>query len=538
MKAERGKSGMVAAGVARRGAAAALVAAALLAGCGDGGEPGATAPGQRTGTAQTQPHPPPRTSRSSHAGWWAPNADLSNTRRVASRIAAGNVARLRIAWRVPLRGNYAATPIVVDGVAYTADLMSNVYAIDLRSGRLRWRRNYNSADTGPNGVNVGGGRVFGVLPDAAYALDARTGRELWRTALRHKSELVVMTPGYKDSVVYVSTNPLGGGDIGTLWALDAHTGRRLWGWEEAPRTLWGDPSVNGGGGMWHPPAFDRSGALYVSIADPSPWPGTERQPWGRSRPGSNRWSNSVVKLDARTGRFLWGRQLLPHDFYDWDLQCPVILVHVGRRLVALTGGKMGFVYALDAATGKLLWKRSVGIHNGHDRDSARAMRGDYSNIGYGRRIYPGDQGGVETQMATDGRTVYVPVNNLWAAFHSQNLPAIQDLDNGTGEVVALDVASGRVRWVRRLPHGMYGGATVTNDLVFTTTWDGTAWALDRRSGRVVWKAPLPAGSIAPVAVAGDTVLSAGGIRTGVRKARRQRLAIVAFRLDRSAHRGG
>ncbi len=510
----------------RRRAAAALLAVTLLAACGEGGDDVTTS---TRPTARSTTKAPPAETRPRPGEWWAPNADLANTRRVRSQLDAGNVRRLRAAWRAPLTGMYAATPIVVDGVAYTADLLSNVYAVDVRSGRLRWRRDYNAADTGPNGVNVDGERVFGVLPDGAFALDAETGRELWRVSLKRRTELVVMTPGYKDGVVYVSTNPLTGGDIGTLWALDARTGRRLWSWEEGPRGLWGDPRVNGAGGLWHPPAFDADGALYISIADPTPWPGTDAQPWGRSRPGPNRWSNSVVKLDARTGRFLWGRQLLPHDFYDWDLGCPVLLTSARGRPVALAAGKMGYVYALDAMTGRLLWKRAVGIHNGHDRDSVRAMRGDYSNVGYGRRIYPGDQGGVQTQMASDGRTVYVPVNNLWAVFEGQRLPRMQNLDEGTGEVVALDIATGRVRWIRKLPHGMYGGATITNDVLFTTTWDGTAWALDRRSGRVLWRARLPAGSIAPVAVVGDTVLSAGGIRTAAR-GERQRLELVAFRL--------
>jgi alcohol dehydrogenase (cytochrome c) len=336
----------------------------------------------------------------------------------------------------------------------------------------------------------------------------------------------VMTPGYHDGRVYASTNPVAGGNLGTLWALDARTGRQLWSWEQSSPELWGDPTRNGSGGMWHPPAFDEDGALYVSIVDPSPWPGTPEEPWARSRPGPNRWSNSIVKLDARTGRFIWGRQALPHDFYDWDLQCPVILATVGGRRVALTAGKMGIVYAFDADTGRALWKRPVGLHNGHDDDSARAMRGDYSNVGYGRRILPGDQGGVETQMASDGRTVYVPANNLYATYHSQTLPKMQNLDEGTGEIVAIDIASGRVKWDRKLPHGMYGGASITNDLVFTTTWDGTVWALERESGRIVWRAPLPAGSIAPVSISGDTVLSAGGIRNG----RDQRMEIVAFRL--------
>jgi len=520
---------------ARRGAATGLVGVALLAGCGSGGERQRTDVARPAATTRTLPS---QTAHVAHrrGEWWAPNADLSNTRDIASRIDTANVARLREAWRAPLKGTYAATPIVVGGVAYTADLMSNAYAIDVRSGRLLWRTDRQIADTGPNGVNVADGRVFGVLPDAAYALDARTGRQLWRTRLKRNAELVVMTPGYKDGIVYVSTNPLGGGDLGTLWALDAATGRRLWGWEQGPRELWGDPAVNGAGGMWHPPAFDDAGALYVSIADPSPWPGTTDQPWGRSRPGPNRWSNSLVKLDARTGRLVWGRQLLAHDFYDWDLGCPVILASARGRRVALAAGKMGYVFALDAETGTLLWKRAVGIHNGHDQDSVRAMRGDYSNIGYGRRIYPGDQGGVETQMASDGRTVYVPVNNLYAIYRSQTLPETQDLDAGTGEIVAIDVASGRVRWDRPLPHGMYGGATLTNDLLLTTTWDGTMWALDRRSGRVVWRARLPAGSIAPVAVSGETILTAGGIRTKAHGGRQQ-LAIVAFRLaQRAAHR--
>jgi alcohol dehydrogenase (cytochrome c) len=467
--------------------------------------------------------------------WREPNADRSNTRRLDTAIDRGNVARLSVAWTVPLAGTYAATPIVSGGVAYTADLLSNVYAVDVASGRLRWRRDYDISDTGPNGVAVADGRVLGATPTSAYALDAASGRELWRTRLiQLAAELIVMTPGYADGVVYVSTAPSGPGGVSTLWALDARGGDRLWRWEHVSRAERWRGAPIGGGGLWHPPAFDDRGGLYIDIANPVPWPGTREAPWGRSRPGPNRWNNSIVKLDARTGRFIWGRQVLPHDLYDWDLETPVILATVGGRRVALSAGKMGFVYAFDAESGALLWKRSVGRHNGHDDDSVRAMRGDYSNIGYGRRMYPGDWGGVETQMASDGTTVYVPVNNLYAIYRSQTLPTQQDPLEGTGEMVAIDIASGRVVWDRRLPHGEYGGATITNDLVLTTTYEGTVWALDRRSGEVVWRAPLPAGSIAPVAVSGDTLLSAGGIALN----KRQRTQLVAFRLGGRAGGGG
>lgn len=500
------------------GAGACLLALATAAGCGTSGAPA------------------PRDEHFPKAGWGAPDADLTNARRVAGPIDATSVSRLRLRWTVPLKGLYAATPVVVHGVAYTADLISNVYAIDVRSGRVLWTRTYDQADTGPNGVNVADGRVYGVLPSDAIALDARTGRELWRTRLvRSSGELIVMTPGEKGGTVYVSTAPRGPGGVGTLWALDGATGRRLWKWEEVPATLWGHPEVNGGGGLWHPPAFDERGGLYVSIANPLPFPGIQQAPWGSSRPGPNRWDDSIVKLDARTGRFLWGTQVLPHDIYDWDLECPVILATAGGRRLALTAGKLGYVFAFDAETGAIAWKRPVGIHNGHDHDGLLAMRGELSRLRLGTKLLPGGWGGVETPMASDGTTLYVPVNNFPGIYRKMQYdtpPDQADPITGTGELVALDVATGRVKWDRKLPHSPYGAATVSNDVVFTTTYDGTVWGFDARSGKVVWRAALPAATDAPVAVAGDTLITAASIPLSSR----QHPAIVAYGLGSQRER--
>ena len=82
---------------------------------------------------------------------------------------------------------------------------------------------------------------------------------------------------------------------------------------------------------------------------------------------------------------------------------------------------------------------------------------------------------------------------------------------GTGELVALDVATGRVRWDRRLPHSPYGAATIFSDLVFTTTYDGTVWAVRRENGEVAWKIRLPTATNAPLAVAGDTLIAAASV---------------------------
>ena len=350
------------------------------------------------------------------------------------------------------------------------------------------------------------------------------------TLVRVSGEQIVMAPGYKDGVVFASTVPSAGGNIGTLWALDARTGRRLWSWEQVPRSLWGQPQLNGGGGLWHPPAFDGEGGLYVSIANPVPWPGTEEQPWGRSRPGPNRWNNSIVKLDARTGRFLWGTQVGPHDLYDWDLEAPVILATVDGRRVALSAGKMGFVYAFDAESGRLLWKRSVGIHNGHDDDSVRAMHGRLLEGRLRETHLPrrlGRRRDADGVRRRDGlRAGQQPLRDIQQADAAETAGT----GEGTGELVAIDIATGRVRWDTRLPHGEYGGATVTNDLVLTTTYDGTVWALDRHDGSVLWRGALPAASIAPVAVTGDTLLAAGGIALD----RSQRMRIVAYRLGGAA----
>ncbi len=459
--------------------------------------------------------------------WAGPNADLANTRRVVGPIDGSSVSRLQRAWTFPMTSGVTSTPVIVDGIAYLQDMASNVYAVELDSGRLIWKHEYSDIDNGPNGVNVGDGRVYGATGSTAFALDQRTGRELWRRVLvRVMYEGIDMAPGYHDGTVYASTVPAAGGDISTLWALDGATGEPRWSWEQVPRSLWGHPEINGGGGMWHPPAFDEHGAIYVDVANPVPWPGIEQAPWGTSRPGPNRWNNSIVKLDEQTGRVIWGRQVLPHDVYDWDLQCPVILAHVGDRDVAIAAGKMGFVYAFDADSGEPLWKRSVGIHNGHDDDNLAAMRGDLSVFRYEKKIYPGDWGGVQTQLASDGRTVYVPVNNLYAIYHGQRLPEQQNLMEGTGEIVAIDIATGQVRWDRRLPHSVYGGASISGDVVFTTTYEGRVWGLSTRTGAVLWRAPLPAGADAPAAISGDTLLVGAGIKLKPE----QPIVMVAYRL--------
>jgi outer membrane protein assembly factor BamB len=492
---------------------------------------------QRGGTSSPDRsvEPPPLAT----AGQWVyPNADLSNGRATGGPIDSSSVVRLRVAWTLPIGatspyGSYAAAPIVVGGVVYSQDLDSNVQAISLQTGRVLWSKRYDSPDDGPNGVVVADGRVFGATATSAFALARATGRQLWSIPLvRNAHEGIDMVPGYHDGVVYVSTVPgntkhfYAGNGTGILWALDGATGRRLWHFDTVPKDLWSPQhtDINSGGGLWYSPAFDDQGSMYIGVGNPGPFLGTRKYPWGSSRPGPDLYTDSLVKLDARTGRLDWYYQLTPHDIFDWDLQDPPILVHSGGRQTVIAAGKAGVVLSFDRRTGKLLWRRSVGIHNGHDSDSIYAMRGEYSRLKLPETVYPGKLGGVETPMAANGATLFVPVVNYSVEWVSQ--AEGHESSNGTGEMVALDTATGAVRWIRKLPSPVYGSATVVNDLVFTTTYEGILYALAADTGKVVWQTRLPAASIAGVTVAGNTLIaSAGAVH-----ASGQRAELVAYRL--------
>jgi outer membrane protein assembly factor BamB len=467
-----------------------------------------------------------------------PNVDIAGTRNSKGPIKTTNVTELDEAWNVPIEGegafgSYAASPVAVGGVVYSQDLASNVQAIEQESGDVLWTRSFELPSLGPNGVAVAEGRVYGATPSEAFALDQETGKQLWSVQLtRNEKEGIDMAPGVKDGVVFVSTVPTNAGSlyagegVGILWALDAKTGKKLWKFNTVPNSLWGNPKVNSGGGLWYTPAFDEKGFVYFGVGNPAPFPGAAKFPFGSSRPGPNLYTNSIVKLDAKTGKKEWHFQLNPHDIYDWDLQGPPILVNSKGRELVLAAGKVGFVIALDAKTGALVWKRSVGVHNGHDEDGLYAMRGEYSRIKKGT-VYPGVLGGVIAPMSTDGTTVFAPVVNSPAALGSGEEPLGEGGGPSAGELVAIDVATGAVKWKHEFAGApAYGSTSVTNDLVFATTFDGKVHAFDTGSGRLAWQVTLPAATNAGVAISGNTVIAPAGLAM----TETQTPQIVAYRL--------
>jgi len=473
------------------------------------------------------------------AGWTLPNADMQNTRDVASAVTASDVAHLGVAWCVPIESTglaksagitdgYSTTPVVVNGVVYTQDIESNVMAIKLATGKVLWTHNYSSDNGGPDGVNVAGGVVYAATNHAAVALSAATGKQLWsRTLIGNNHEGIDMAPGYRDGTVYVSTVPVNptvgeylGGGKGILWALNANTGAPEWSFDQV-QNLWGNPAVNSGGGLWEPPSFDAQGNIYIAVANPGPigeggWP--TGYPLASSRPGPNLYTDSVVKLSP-AGKLLWYYQLTPHDLYDWDLQNSPVLTTAGDQPVVIDGGKAGILIELNAQTGKLLWKLPVGVHTGHDNDglltehltptSPNPLPAKYT-------LEPGALGGIETPLASNGSVVYAAVNDV--PFSMTNIAPAESgktfaasIAKGTGEMVAVNQDTGKIIWDDKLPSSPYGAATVTNDVVFTTTYSGYLYAFNATTGAILLRTPLSSGSNAPVAVDGDYVLVGAGL---------------------------
>jgi len=291
----------------------------------------------------------------------------------------------------------------------------------------------------------------------------------------------------------------------------------------ATKSLWGDPGTNSGGGLWYQPSFDEAGSMYFGTGNPAPYPGTASKPWGSSRPGPNTYTDSVVKLNAKTGKLDWYYQQTPHDIYDWDFQNPPILAAAGGRKVAIGSGKSGIVTAVDVKTGKPVWSTPVGTHNGHDEDGLYAMRKQYSKIKPGE-VFPGTLGGVIAPAAADDTTVFVPVVN-----HPLTITASGQLGEGaemTGELVALDLKTGKEKWNAEFTSAAFGAPVTINDMVFVATFDGTVHGFDAGTGGEVWQEALPAGVNTGVTAAGDTLLVPAGIAT----AEGQTPELVAFRL--------
>lgn len=173
---------------------------------------------------------------------------------------------------------------------------------------------------------------------------------------------------------------------------------------------------------------------------------------------------------------------------------------------------MGIVYAIGADNGRLLWRRPVGEHNGHDDDSLDALE-HRNTLKAPYRSCP-------------GRPAVWRATSRWPGTRSTSRPAIShfavksmtaplgtptmSLARATGDLEALNLATGKVEWDTRLKGLPLGAATVPRNLVFTTVYPGILLAFDRTTGAIVERLKLPTSTNSPIAIAGNTVLVPAG----------------------------
>ncbi len=478
---------------------------------------------------------------STSGSWPYPNGELSNARvATGSHITAANVSRLAKAWSFPITGQAAksldhlgslvANPVVVGGVVYIQDMYSNVYALSLATGAKLWERYFGEkllSGPGPNGVAVAAGVVYGLTPRTAFALRASDGRVVWTD--RHLLATGQGTFGTQPVVAggrdYVASQYGLSKGGGVLMALSASDGHLLWRFNTTTSLTPGVKAAGlGAGGAWEAPLVGTDGSVTFGTGNPYQSLGS-----AISHPEAQLYTNSEVNLDAATGKLRWYYQAVPNDFKDYDLQTSPIAAVAGGRAVVVASGKMGFVYEMDATTGRLIWKAPVGEHNGHDNDSRELL----DHTGAPRLPFltlPGSLGGVLTNLAVAGGTVYVETLDLELIYtkDSQLTGTATARTKEAGEIEALSLATGRVEWDTKVKALPLGAMTVVNDLVVTTLYQGQLVALDRSTGKIVARVTLPTSTNAGLAVAGDTIIvPAGGPQTTKGGGHPQ---VVAYRL--------
>jgi quinoprotein glucose dehydrogenase len=322
--------------------------------------------------------------------WPLINRDLTANRySPLTEITATNVATLSPSWTYQLGGNSTAVPIVVGGVMYVPS-RNRVVAIDGDTGAELWAYVLPAPPPPPAGAATppgpGGGGPTASTRGVSYwpgdgtlaprilfmsranliALDAATGAPAAGFGTNGMIDVGVPyggTPTIYDTaaIIGAASGEVPQGPPGNPRAFDVRTGAKLWEFQTVPRAgepfndTWGNGWENRGGtNMWAfaAPIDAERGIAYLPIAGPA------ANYYGGDRPGNNVFANSIVAVEAKTGKYVWHFQTVHHDLWDIDMPSAGSLfdfVQNGTRVPAIAQvGKSSYLYVLNRATGEPL----------------------------------------------------------------------------------------------------------------------------------------------------------------------------------------
>lgn len=464
--------------------------------------------------------------------------DYSNQRYSALRkINTSNVSELQPAWvfQTGVLGPFETTPVVIGDRMYITTTSSHVMALDARTGKMLWHYQPKLGTTifccgnVNRGVAVVNGKVFvAQLDGKLVALNQDTGNVLWQVQAGDNAAGYSLTMAplvYKDMVIIGGA----GGEYGVRGSVTAYAasdGSMKWrfytvgpGWEgdwatttpngadlhrdiaaeKAADAKYSGAWKTGGGEVWMTPAVDPAmNAIFVTTSNPSP------DLDGSMRPGDNHWTDSIIALDADTGKMKWAYQEVPHDVWDLDTASPAMLFTTtvnGEKVPALgQAGKTAWYYILDRRNGHQI--RVSENFDPHENMFALPSAA-------GTRMLPGANGGDEwSPVSFDPSLGYAFIATLNQPMLYKTHPA--PLTTGAlwlgsafigiptekqdGSFVAINTTTGKIAWRHMVDYPMIGGPCSTaGGLTFVGESNGNFDAFNSRTGSLLWHFQTGAG---------------------------------------------
>ncbi|WP_254412448.1 outer membrane protein assembly factor BamB family protein [Dyadobacter diqingensis] len=326
--------------------------------------------------------------------WSIYKADAESTSySKLDQINISNVTQLKPAWTFALKdmkegarpGSSECNPIIVDGIMYATSAKHWVYAVNAQTGEQIW--SFDPFD-GAEGGGVSRGltyweegddkRILVTGGDKLFALDTKSGKPIpgfgkngsvsMNVGLRDDPETISVIPTspgivFKNLLIMgAEVSELYGAQPGYIRAYNCKTGKLEWTFHTIPKPgepgyeTWPKEAYKYAGGVndWSGMSLDlKRGIVFLALGSPS------YDYYGADRIGSNLYGNSVVALEAATGKYIWHYQIVHHDLWDYDLPAPPNLVTIQRDGKAIDAvaqiTKHGFIFVFDRVTGKPLY---------------------------------------------------------------------------------------------------------------------------------------------------------------------------------------
>jgi alcohol dehydrogenase (cytochrome c) len=533
-----------------------LVAGLMLSACQNSPKPSTTTPEKAPSTAT-----PEKTSVKKDFPTFG--YDYGNTRNVPfDQITKDNVKDLGVVWQVDFKsidkdipGGIQNFPIIVDGVLYATTSFNHVFAFDAVTGKQLWHWKPDKIGAFKNfglnanrGIAYGDGKVYMLLVDnRIVSIDAKTGKTDKMVNISDSVPGAVAEDGYYETsapIFYKGNLYIGssGADNGVRGFVMAYKADLTPAWDQPLWTIppkgtdWlkGD-KFQGGGTVWMPVTIDtETDIMYFATGNPAP------DFYGADRPGENKWTDSVLAVESKTGKLIWGKQQISHDLWDYDSAASPLLmkatVNGKERKVVVEGTKAAQWWAYDAATGETIYD---GVpfgkidHPTPTPEGVLASPGVLGGQNYAPETYdpktnyvliPGVEQPMIVKVAKNTEEI-VKNNQEPGAVDFGTAIAIAPETKATGTVTAIDLNTGKVVYQKTSSQPMRGGFTSNaNSIAFYGEGDGNFNAIDIKTGENLWKfqtgAPIAAApsifhqdgkDYVAIAVGGTT--TAGGGKT-------------------------